>query len=42
VKFLREHDCGLDDRTVHNIFETLNTFLRTQDILITGKISGGT
>src|SRR5437660_8535903 len=38
VKFLREHDSDLDDRTVHNIFETLNTFLRTQDILIAGKI----
>jgi integrase len=24
--------------TVHNIFETLNTFLRTRDILIAGKI----
>jgi integrase len=38
VKFLREHDSDLDDRTVHNIFETLNTFLRTRDILIAGKI----
>jgi hypothetical protein len=38
VKFLRDHDNGLDDRTVHNIFETLNTFLRTRDILIAGKI----
>lgn len=34
VKFLREHDSDLDDRTVHNIFETLNTFLRTRDVLI--------
>ena len=38
VKFLREHDSDLDDRTVHNIFETLNTFLRTRDIFIAGKI----
>jgi site-specific recombinase XerD len=38
VKFLREHASDLDDRTVHNIFETLNTFLRTRDILIAGKI----
>src|SRR6202007_454177 len=38
VKFLREHDSDLDDRTVHNVFETLNTFLRTRDILIAGKI----
>ena len=38
VKFLREHDSDPDDRTVHNIFETLNTFLRTRDILIAGKI----
>jgi hypothetical protein len=38
VKFLREHDSDLDDRTVHNIFEILNTFLRTRDILIAGKI----
>ena len=38
VKFLREHDSDLDDRTVHNIFETLNTFLWTRDILIAGKI----
>jgi integrase len=38
VKFLREHDNDVDDRTVHNIFETLNTFLRTRDILIAGKI----
>ena len=28
VKFLRDHDSDLDDRTVHNIFETLNTWLR--------------
>ena len=34
VKFLRQHESDLDDRTVHNIFETLNTFLRTRDILI--------
>jgi hypothetical protein len=27
-----------DDSTVHNIFETMNTFLRTRDILIAGKI----
>jgi hypothetical protein len=38
VKFLREHESDLDDRTVHNIFETLNTFLRTRDILIADKI----
>ena len=38
VKFLREHESDLDDRTVHNIFGTLNTFLRTRDILIAGKI----
>jgi integrase len=38
VKFLRVHDSDFDDRTVHNIFETLNTFLRTRDILIAGKI----
>jgi hypothetical protein len=38
VKFLREHQSDLDDRTVHNIFETLNTFLWTRDILIAGKI----
>src|SRR5580692_11557357 len=38
VKFLREHESDLDDRTVHNNFETLNTFLRTRDILIAGKI----
>jgi len=38
VKFLREHDSDFDDRTVHNIFETLNTFLRTRDVLIAGKI----
>ena len=29
VKFLRDHESDLDDRTVHNVFETLNTFLRT-------------
>jgi len=38
VKFLREHDNNLDDRTLHNIFETLNTFVRTRNILIAGKI----
>jgi hypothetical protein len=38
VKFLREHGSDLDDRTVHNIFETLNTFLRTRDMFIAGKI----
>src|SRR5215470_15925331 len=31
VKFLREHESDFDDRTVHNILETLNTFLRTRD-----------
>jgi integrase len=41
VKFLREHDSDLDDRTVHNIFETLNTWLRTRDIFIAGKILAG-
>jgi len=38
VKFLRDHENDLDDRTVHNVFETLNTFLRTRDIFIAGKI----
>jgi integrase len=38
VKFLRDHESDLDDRTVHNIFETLNTFLRTRDMFIAGKI----
>ena len=38
VKFLRDHESDLDDRTVHNVFETLNTFLRTRDIFIAGKI----
>ena len=37
---MREHDSDFDDRTVHNIFETLNTFLRTRDTLIAGKILG--
>jgi integrase len=38
LKFLRDHESDLDDRTVHNIFETLNTWLRTRDIFIAGKI----
>jgi hypothetical protein len=38
VKFLRDHDSDLDDRTVHNVFETLNTVLRTRDVFIAGKI----
>jgi hypothetical protein len=38
VKFLRDHESDLDEPTVHNIFETQNTFLRTRDILIAGKI----
>jgi integrase len=38
VKFLRDHESDLDDRTVQNVFETLNTFLRTRDIFIAGKI----
>jgi integrase len=38
VKFLRDLESDLDDRTVHNVFETLNTFLRTRDIFIAGKI----
>jgi hypothetical protein len=38
VKFPRQHESDLDDRTVHNIFETLNTFLRRRDVLIAGKI----
>ena len=38
VKSLRDHESDLDDRTVHNVFETLNTFLRTRDIFIAGKI----
>jgi hypothetical protein len=37
VKFLRKHDSDLDDRTVHNVFETLNTFLQTRDIFTAGK-----
>jgi len=39
VKFLRDHKSDLDDRTVHNVFESLNTFLRARDIFIAGKIS---
>ena len=38
MKFLRDHESDLDDRTVHNVFETLNTFLRTRDIFTAGKI----
>jgi hypothetical protein len=38
LKFLRDHESDLDDRTVHNVFETLNTWLRTRDIFIAGKI----
>jgi len=38
LKFLREHDSDLDDRTVHNIFATLNTWLRSRDVVIAGKI----
>jgi integrase len=38
VKFLREHESDLDDRTVHNVFETLNTFLRARGIFTAGKI----
>jgi integrase len=38
VKFLRDHESDLDDRTVHNVFETLNTFLRTREIFTAGKI----
>ena len=38
IKFLRDHEDHLGDRTVHNIFETLNTWLRTRDIFIAGKI----
>ena len=40
VEFLRKHDSDPDDRKVHNIFETLNTFLRTRDVLIAGKNRG--
>jgi integrase len=42
VKFLRDHESDLDDRTVHNIFETLNTFLRTRDIFHSRQNPGGT
>jgi len=38
VKFLRDHESDLDDRTVHNVFETLNTFVPTRDMFIAGKI----
>lgn len=38
VKFLQDHDDDLCDRTVHNIFETLNTFLRANEVYIAGKI----
>lgn len=38
VKFLQDHEKDLSDRTVHNIFATLNTFFRAQDIYIAGKI----
>lgn len=38
VKFLQDHEKDLMDRTVYNIFATLNTFLRTHDIYIAGKI----
>jgi hypothetical protein len=38
VKFLRDHESDLDDRTVQNVFEKLNTFLRTRDIFTAGKI----
>jgi integrase len=40
VKFLRDHESDLDDRTVHNVFETLNTFLRTREVFTAGKILG--
>ena len=38
VKFLQDHESDLDDRTVHNVFETLNTWLRSQSIFVAGKI----
>jgi integrase len=38
VKFLQDHESDLDDRTVHNVFETLNTWLRNQSIFIAGKV----
>ncbi len=38
VKFLQDHEKDLSDRTVYNIFATLNTFFRAQDIYIAGKI----
>jgi integrase len=38
VKFLQDHESNLTDRTVYNIFATLNTFLRTQDIFLASKI----
>jgi site-specific recombinase XerC len=38
VKFLRDHESDLEDRTVHNVFETLNTFPRARNIFNAGKI----
>jgi hypothetical protein len=38
VKILRNHESDLDDRTVHNVFAALNTFLRTGDCFITKKL----
>jgi integrase len=38
VKFLRDHQQNLGDRSVHNIFETLNTWLRARKIFVAGKI----
>jgi len=41
-KFLREHESDLDDRTVHNVFETLNTFLADTGHSYCRQDSGGT
>jgi hypothetical protein len=38
VKFLQDHESDLVDRTVYNIFATLNTFLRTHDIQTASKV----
>jgi integrase len=38
VKFLQDHQDDLGDRTVHNVFGTLNTWLRSREIFLAGKI----
>lgn len=38
MKFLQDHESDLDDRSVHNVFETLNTWLRSQSVFIAGVI----